>query len=422
MESVGAVIVGIVTVQLIVMLFGQVQQAKRSGEQRQLSFELLRQRIEAANALRVRREQTQLFWNGYRKFVVQHKIEEAEDICSFYLVPHDGKELPEFRPGQYLTFRVNIPGQSKPVTRCYSLSDGPNSNYYRITVKRVPPPRDNPDAPPGLVSNYFQDHVNEGDIIDVQAPRGHFALDPSQNRPVVLIGGGVGITPVLSMLAAIVNSKAERDVWLFYGCRNRRDHALREQIDELNQQHDRTRIVVCYSQPLAEDQRGPDYEFAERISVALMKRVLDSNNYDFYICGPPPMMSSVLADLKEWGVPKDRIFSEAFGPASGKALGAVKKEKPAGDKAAAAVAGPKVKFERSDKQIDWDESFATLLDCAEGNDISIESGCRAGSCGSCVVAIKSGNVASATGEEYETEEGTCLTCVSIPEGDLVLDA
>ena len=116
MESVGAVIVGIVTVQLLVLLCGQVQQTRRSGQQRRLSFDLLQQRIDAANALRVRREQTQLLWNGNRKFVVQHKVEEAESICSFYLVPHDGKELPQFRPGQYLTFRVNVPGQAKPVT------------------------------------------------------------------------------------------------------------------------------------------------------------------------------------------------------------------------------------------------------------------------------------------------------------------
>ena len=422
MESVGAVIVGIVTVQLLVLLCGQIQQTRRSGQQRRLSFDLLQQRIDAANALRVRREQTQLLWNGNRKFVVQHKVEEAETICSFYLVPHDGKQLPQFRPGQYLTFRVNVPGQAKPVTRCYSLSDGPDPKYYRITVKRVPPPRNNPDTPPGLISNHFLDNVKEGDILDVQAPRGHFALDPDQTRPVVLIGGGVGITPVLSMLAAIVNCKAERDVWLFYGVRNRHDHALQEQIDELDEQHDRTRIVVCYSQPLAEDTRGPDYEFDERISVSLMKRVLDSNNYDFYICGPPPMMSSVLADLKEWGVPANRVFSEAFGPASGKAVGASKKEKPAAKKGGKAVAGPKVTFERSGVSVNWDDSFENLLDCALGNNVSIDSGCRAGSCGSCLVAIKSGKVANAAGEETEHEEGTCLACVSVPDGELVLDA
>jgi uncharacterized protein len=129
------------------------------------------------------------------------------------------------------------------------------------------------------------------------------------------------------------------------------------------------------------------------------------------------MMSSVLADLKTWGVPEDRIFSEAFGPASGKAIGSVKSEvaQPA------AATACQVTFVRSNCSIQWDGTFANLLECAEKNNIKIDSGCRAGSCGTCLVAIKSGKVASLTGSEAETEEGACLTCVSVPKGDLVLE-
>jgi hypothetical protein len=425
MEIVGAVIVGIVTVQLLVVLFGQVQQIRRTGEQQQLSLALLHQRIGAANALRIRRKQTHLIWNGERKFVVTRKTQEAENVCSFYLSPHDGKQLPQFQPGQYLTFKIHVPGQSKPVVRCYSLSDSPFRDYYRVTIKRVPPPPDKSDVPAGLISNYFLDHVKVGDFLDVQAPRGNFTLDPTQNRPAVLIGGGVGITPLVSMLSSIVDHKAERDVWLIYGVRNRRDHAMKDYIDELNQQHERTRVITCYSQPLANDTRGPDYEFAERISVSLLKRVLDSNNYDFYVCGPPPMMSSLLKDLAEWGVPKDRIFSEAFGPASGKAIGSVTAERepssPIAGSPQPTVATQNVTFGRSSKTLKWDGSFGNLLDCILDSGIQIDSGCRAGSCGTCVVAIKSGRVRCTSESHTEAEEGTCLTCISVPENDLVLD-
>ena len=100
--------------------------------------------------------------------------DSAASVCSFHLAPADGEPLPPFKPGQYLTFKLSVdePGreQCKTVVRCYSLSDRPRSDYYRVSIKRVPPPRDVPDAPPGKVSNFFHDNVQEGDIVDCLAP------------------------------------------------------------------------------------------------------------------------------------------------------------------------------------------------------------------------------------------------------------
>ena len=129
-------------------------------------------------------------WSGFRKFRVAKKIMEKGDCCSFYLEPHDGRELPAFLPGQYLTFKLKVPGQPKEVTRCYSLSDSPNPQYYRVTIKRVPPPPKSPELPPGVSSNHFNSNVNEGDILDVKAPSGNFHIDVEAQSPVVLIGGG----------------------------------------------------------------------------------------------------------------------------------------------------------------------------------------------------------------------------------------
>src|SRR3990172_128371 len=113
-----------------------------------LGFQFLRERIAlVADQRRIEREKTEGTWNGFRKFKIVDKVVEAQDICSFYLAPHDGKPLPPFDPGQYLTFQIKVPGQPKPAVRCYSLSDRPGiPERFRVTIKRVPN---------GVVSNHF---------------------------------------------------------------------------------------------------------------------------------------------------------------------------------------------------------------------------------------------------------------------------
>src|SRR5688572_19904113 len=170
-------------------------------------------------------EQTRLVWNGYRKFAVAKKARECEDVCALYLKPHDGKALPPFKPGQYLTFQLDIPGRDKPLIRCYSLSDSPHhSGYYRVTIKKEKCPANRPELPPGAASSYFADTVKEGDILNVKAPAGHFCLEMSRTNPIVLIAGGVGVTPLLCMAQALAASGSKRETWFFYGVRNGQEH------------------------------------------------------------------------------------------------------------------------------------------------------------------------------------------------------
>ena len=220
----------------------------------ELELELTRARLEQAKNLTQQDALTgQTVWNGFRRFQINSKVAEARNIVSFYLKPVDGRPLPPFLPGQYLTFRLNIPGQPKPVTRCYSLSDSPNHpDYYRVTIKRQSPPDDAPDAPSGLSSSFFHDCLNERDVVDVKAPSGHFTLDMSKNSPVVLIGGGVGITPVLSMLNAIAEKNSNgklsnRKTWFFYNCHDRSDHMMKEHLEKIAKAHKNISLHVCYS-------------------------------------------------------------------------------------------------------------------------------------------------------------------------------
>ena len=343
---------------------------------------------------------------------------EAESCCSFYLAPHDGRPLPAFLPGQYLTFRLQIPEQPREMTRCYSLSDSPDHpDYYRVTIKRIPPPPKSTDVPPGLVSSHFHDRLQVGDIVDVKAPSGRFHLDVNSRTPVVLIGGGIGVTPALSMLNYLIAAPGKREVWFFYGVRNGREHVLKDYLREIAEQNPQVHLVLCYSDPLPGEEPEKDYTFSERVSVDLFKRVLEVNNFDFYICGPPPMMESLVKDLSEWGVPEERINFEAFGPASVKRL-------PKAESAQVAdTAGVEVSFVRAGKTVPWSNATGSLLELAEAHGIRIDSGCRAGSCGTCITAIRDGQVDYPSGKpDFDIEKGSCLACVAVPKGALSLNA
>ena len=221
---------------------------------------------------RVKKEIEAGAWNGYRKFRVSKKQIEAKDQCSFYLTPHDGRPVPPFQPGQFLTFRLDIPDQKKAVIRCYSLSDSSRPNNYRVTIKRVPPPRDS-DHPPGLSSNFFHDQVEEGAILDVRAPGGHFFLDTTRSTPVVLIGGGIGLTPVLSMVNHIVETGSKRETWLFYGVQNGEDHAMKEHLQKIDDEHDNIKILPVYSRPRdGEDVEGRDINIKVASGLSFLKR------------------------------------------------------------------------------------------------------------------------------------------------------
>jgi uncharacterized protein len=384
------------------------------SQRNRLELDALSKKIEILNLKA--QAAPEVAWNGCRKFTVSKKVEECEDTYSYYLKPHNGKPLPKFKPGQYLTFEVKFPNEPKPQVRCYSLSDGSISDdHYRVTIKRYT----RADGQPGAVSNYFADHVKEGDILDVKAPSGKFFLDVEVERPVVLISGGIGITPMLAMARVLTHIQDRREIYFFFGCRNNVDHMFRDEVIELQKKNPNVRLHICYSRPLDEDLIGVSYNHHSRVTVELMKSVLPSSNYEYYLCGPGPFMDSLVNGLYEWGVPKKDVKFEAFGPATV----STKPKEPELPSSAPSQATVEIEFARSGKKVFWDPAVANLLDFAEANGItSIDAGCRSGSCGSCVVAIKEGSVEYVGEPGNEPEEGSCLTCICRPKGKMVIDA
>ena len=413
-EATGAIIVIGALGQVALVTWRNALRVRGERRKNEIDLGLLQTELEMMRDLRQKRSDSALPWNGFRKFLVSKRTMESKDVCSFYLTPHDQKRLSTFLPGQYLTFQLDIAGSARPVVRCYSLSDGPRPDGYRVSIKRIPAA--NKEVAPGVVSSHFHDNVNEGDILDVKAPSGKFYLDPDATENVVLIGGGIGVTPVLAMLNTLIGLGSTRQIWFFYGLRNRAEHVMKEQLETIAREHPNVFLYVCYSKPEPEDELNRDYNYEGRVSVDLFKKVLPSNNFDYYICGPGPLMQSMTEGLKEWGVPDKNIHFETFGPSS------VKKIAPTMKPGAVDQPGFSVQFKKSGKTVKWTGGTANLLELAEANGISIPSGCRAGSCGTCQVAVFSGEVDYLDKSDFETNPGTRLTCIGAPKSDVVLDA
>jgi ferredoxin-NADP reductase len=364
-------------------------------------------------------------WQGLRAFRVTKRVDEdaARSQCSFHLQPVDGAPLPAFRPGQFLTFTLDVavPGPdgamaTRSVTRCYSLSDAPDPTHYRVTIKRVPAPPDHPECPPGQVSNHFHDRVQIGDVLQVKAPGGNFFIDPDPNTSVVLIAGGIGITPMMSMLRWCAAVQPQRPVFLYCGVRHGRELAFGPQLEALAAAHPTFRLHVVYSRPDPADPVGRDFQHEGRIDVGLLQRTLPPGRHQFYVCGPPALMQSLVPALADWGVPVADIHFEAFGPATVSLPGGASAD------GAAQVTDVDIRFTRSGRTLDWDGQDATLLDFAERHGIAVESGCRSGGCGSCETRLLEGSVTYASPPDHEPAAGHCLLCVGRPASPLVLEA
>ena len=239
-------------------------------------------------------------WRGARAFRVARKEAESAEITSFYLEPQDGGALPSFAPGQYIGLRLVVDGQE--IRRNYSLSAAPNGQFLRISVKR---------EPGGVASGYLHAQVQVGDVLDLFPPAGDFVLTEG-DKPVVLISGGVGITPTLAMLDAALAS--QRPVHFIHFARNRSVHAFRAAIDARHTQHAQLQRFYVYDEP-AQDADAP-HATGLLSNEQLSQWLPASRDVDAYFLGPKPFMRRVKKQLRELGVPEAQTRCEFFGPAS----------------------------------------------------------------------------------------------------------
>jgi ferredoxin-NADP reductase/MOSC domain-containing protein YiiM/ferredoxin len=350
-------------------------------------------------------------WTGFRPLRVAEIRRESATVTSFRLVPTDEpRSSPQPSPGQYLTVRLRPDADAPPLVRSYSMSDLPDERGYRISVKRE-----------GAASRYLHEHVKVGDLLDVAAPRGSFVLRAG-TRPVVLISAGVGATPVLAMLHALVGEHSTRPVWWLHGARNREEHAFAAEVDALLAALPDCHRLVAYSRPAAVDALGNDHDVSGRLDLALLEQAGVPADADYYVCGPDGFMRGIGAALTARGVEPQRVATEVFGAVAVHASGIMT----AGDRAphppdGPPGTGPTVTFARSNLAVAWDDQYPSLLDFAEACDVPVGFGCRHGVCHNCESGLLAGAVAYSTEPLEPPPDGRILACCSRPTSELTLD-
>ncbi|MDB5847787.1 MAG: nitric oxide dioxygenase [Rhodoferax sp.] len=236
-------------------------------------------------------------WRGARSFRIAKKRRESAEITSFHFEPVDGGAVLAHQPGQYIGLRLVVNGQEQ--RRNYSLSAVANGVGYRISVKR---------EAGGVVSTHLHDQMQVGDVLDLFPPAGAFTLSAGE-KPVVLISGGVGITPTLAMLDAAL--AANRPVHFIHCARNAEVHAFREVVDAIAEKHTGLQRFYCY------DEEGEGAHAIGRLDQERLAQWLPaSRDVDAYFLGPQPFMASVKRSLKALGVPDAQARYEFFGPAA----------------------------------------------------------------------------------------------------------
>lgn len=384
----------------------------------------------------------------FRKFRVIKKTVESKVITSFYLEPTDGNPLWPVKPGQYLTLKV--PTATQPIFKTYSVSSDPDEGkFYRITVKRETRPSNAQHLPDGIGSTWLHDMINIGSEIEISAPRGTFVLDKNSTHPAILLSGGVGITPLLSMLHSL--AKTKREVYFLHACENSDMHAMRKEVQMIAKKSGaRIRIYFIYAKPRKSDIAEKLFNVRGFIDKEFLQSILPIDSYDTYMCGPTPFMVAMYRLLQDLGINKNRICYEFFGKANtlealtnapekikskvaSRATPIIQRLIFLTDPDAHKIAEPSshnkkpsfssgdIVFQKSNVSAKWDASLHSLLDLAEKSGLTPDFSCRAGICNTCKITLIEGEVEYFGDPLVIPPKGKVLICCARPKGRVVLD-
>lgn len=335
---------------------------------------------------------------------------ETPTVRTFRLVNPAGGAVPfAFLPGQFLTLAVALAGRT--VKRSFTIASSPaQRDYVEITVKRE-------DL--GVVSRYLHDRVQPGELLQVSAPQGRFTFTGTEADSIVLIGGGVGITPLMSVIRALTDHGWTRDIYLLYACRTTAEFVFREELERLQRRHPNLHVVASMTRVEGTVWMGARGRLTREL---IAESVSDLPRRRIHLCGPPPMMDAIRAILLDLGVPRDQILTEAFGPAEKRetrqaAVQAAMVEAPA-------TTTPTVAFTISGKGAPL-PAGTTVLEAAEHVGVSIDNSCRAGTCGTCKVKLLKGSVTMAVEDALSAQEkafGIILACQATSARNLEVEA
>lgn len=356
----------------------------------------------------------------FRPFEVVSKVRESATITSFRLAPLERQYWRSFEAGQFLTIRVPD-RKGGHVLRHYTVSSSPREEgTYRITVKREAAPSQ--DVPDGLSSCWLHDEIEPGAVVEIDVPRGAFKLDSTSSRPVVLLSGGVGLTPTVSMLNVLAR-ESDRPVWFIHACDGAAVQALREEVEHLAALRPGIAVHFCYRFAESGDLDVPRCHSTGFLTRTTLQSLLPLDDYDIYMCGPPPFMQALYGILIRLGVRKERIAYEFFGPASLLSEAEQKAARPAAPPVAepSAEGGSRIVLQKSGRSLAWDGTSESILAFLEAQGIEPEFSCRAGVCGTCEHGLVSGEVDYFEEPLDEMPDGRVLLCCTRPKSSIVLD-
>lgn len=244
-------------------------------------------------------------WDGWRDFVVDAKVRESDVVTSFVLKPKDGGRVARHKPGQYLTLRFQLEN-GQEIKRNYSISSGPSDSFYRISVKR--------ESQGQGGSRYLHDQASVGMVLSATPPAGDFFLPEAPQAPVVLLSGGVGLTPMVSMLETIAEEHPNLEAHFVHGALNSGTHAMDRHVRRLADAHGKIKISSFYSAPTAEDAVGLSHDFDGFITAEWLRKNTPIEDAEFYLCGPKPFLRALVPALAREGVSRERVHFEFFGP------------------------------------------------------------------------------------------------------------
>lgn len=248
-------------------------------------------------------------WSGWRLFRITGKEMESAEICSFYLSPADGGNVPFHQPGQYISIKMLLPDLNMHQIRQYSISSAPSQTYYRISVKR-----ERSISPPvqGMISNHLHDGIETGSFVEVSAPAGNFVLPEQLDAPLVFISGGVGATPLMSMLEHLIQQNTVLPITWVHGCRNEQAHAFRNRINSFASKYEQLKAYTFYDQ--CTEKNKAEQVLQGVADLQLIRNWEHAANARYFICGPTPFIEKQFRDLKQMGIAPGNILFEEFGP------------------------------------------------------------------------------------------------------------
>ncbi|WEO97803.1 globin domain-containing protein [Streptomyces sp. FXJ1.172] len=236
-----------------------------------------------------------------RPWEVVERVEETADVVTFRLRPADGGPVRDFRAGQYVSVQVELPDGARQI-RQYSLSGAPGENLRQFSVKRVP---GDDTAPEGEVSNHLHARVRAGDVVHLSEPYGDLVLGDTEDRPLLLASAGIGVTPMVAMLAALADDAHRAPVTVVHGDRSPADHALRNDHEAYAAKLPDASVHLFYER---------DAEPRTRTGLVDLADVPVAPGTRAYLCGPLPFMRAVRTQLIDKGVAPADIHYEVFGP------------------------------------------------------------------------------------------------------------